>query len=127
MVEIEAKEATKDKETKAIGEWLRRKGSVAIGSCLTGLLLGPMIMDAALAKEKPRMEDQARRAEELQKAEAAREATAGVQAQMLEVQKSQEQVRKITPQDSVEGSTWNANAWHWEEKPATDWAKQRLT
>merc|ERR1711904_348140 len=46
---------------------------------------------------------------------------------MLEQQKSQEQLKKVSSQDAVEGSTWNANAWHWEEKPATDWAKQRLT
>jgi len=85
-----------------------------------------MIMEAALAKEKPGM-DKARRAEEQAKAQKAREATASMQAQMLEQQKGQEQIRRITTQESVEGSTWNANAWHWEEKPATDWAKQRLT
>merc|ERR1712139_594426 len=78
------------------------------------------------AKEKPGM-DKARRAEEQAKAQKAREATASMQAQMLEQQKGQEQIRRITTQESVEGSTWNANAWHWEEKPATDWARQRLT
>jgi len=83
-------------------------------------------MEAALAKEQPEI-DKARRAEEVEKAKKAREATACMQARMLESQKSQEQMKKITSQDSVEGSSWNANAWHWEEKPATDWAKQRLT
>merc|ERR1719281_1416406 len=71
--------------------------------------------------------DKARRAEEQAKAQKAREAAASMQAPMLEQQKSQEQVKRITTQESVEGSTWNANAWHWEEKPATDWARQRLT
>merc|ERR1719281_1271638 len=71
--------------------------------------------------------DKARRAAESEKANQARETTAAIQAQMLEQQKSQEQIKKISSQDAVEGSTWNANAWHWEEKPATDWAKQRLT
>eukprot|EP00746_Dinoflagellata_sp_MGD_P065363 gnl/MRDRNA2_/MRDRNA2_27240_c0_seq1.p1 gnl/MRDRNA2_/MRDRNA2_27240_c0~~gnl/MRDRNA2_/MRDRNA2_27240_c0_seq1.p1 ORF type:complete len:580 (-),score=170.95 gnl/MRDRNA2_/MRDRNA2_27240_c0_seq1:96-1835(-) len=126
-VEIKAKEATKDKETKAIGEWMRRKGAVTIGSCLRGACLGLKIMEAALAKEKPLMEDKARRAEEAEKAKKAKEATAVMQAQMLEQQKVQEQLKKVTNQGAAEGSTWNANAWHWEEKPATDWAKQRLT
>lgn len=125
-VEIKAKEATKDKETKAINDWMCRKGAATIGSCLTGVCLGPKILENALAKEKPEM-DKARRAAESAKANQAREATATMQAQMLEQQKSQEQLRKVSSQGAVEGSTWNANAWHWEEKPATDWAKQRLT
>jgi len=125
-VEIKAQDATKDKETKAIGEWMRRKGAAVLGGCLKGACLGPMIMEAALAKEKPEM-DKARRAEEQEKARQAREANAAMQARMLDTQKSQEQMKRITSQESVEGSSWNANAWHWEEKPATDWAKQRLT
>jgi len=51
-------------------------------------------MEAALAKEKPEM-DKARRSEEEAKARKAREATSLIQAQMLETQKSQEQVKQI--------------------------------
>ncbi|KAH8582429.1 Hch1p like mystery [Cryptosporidium sp. chipmunk genotype I] len=33
----------------------------------------------------------------------------------------------IDPQPQAQGSVWNANSWHWEEKPETSWAIDRLT
>lgn len=33
----------------------------------------------------------------------------------------------VDPQPHAQGSVWNANSWHWEEKPETNWAIDTLT
>jgi activator of HSP90 ATPase len=110
------------KEAKAAGEWMRRKGASEIGK----FLLGPRICSSMLASEESRTnvdEDVARRAAERKMAEDAQKATADRRAELAAKQKELEEARRCAPAEGVvQGSVWNANAWHWEEKPMTAWA-----
>merc|ERR1719253_1362556 len=114
------------KEAKAAGEWMRRQGASKIGSCL----VGPRLSAAVLASEEARCnteQDAKRRAEERKKAEAARTVTSDHRAQLAANQKASEEARRVKPvEGGVQGSVWNANAWHWEEKPMTSWAHSWL-
>merc|ERR1719482_532270 len=79
-----------------------------------------------MAAEEARVsadKDAMRRAEERAKAEAALKTTAEQRTRLAAEQKQQEEARRVKPgEGAVQGSVWNANAWHWEEKPMTTWA-----
>jgi len=79
-----------------------------------------------LASEEARANagrDAAVRKEEGAKAEAAKQSTNDERIRLAAEQKRLEESRRIQPAEgAVVGSVWNANAWHWEEKPRTTWA-----
>lgn len=109
-------------DAKAAGEWMKRHGSKEVGK----YLMGPRLSEAMLASEAARAnvdQDKALRKEERAKAEAAQTATSETRERLLSEQKHLEEVKRIKPTEgAVQGSVWNANAWHWEEKPMTTWA-----
>jgi len=110
------------KEGKAAGEWMKRHGS----KCISKALGGECLVASVLAAEEARVstdKDAARRAEERAKAEDALKTTAEQRERLASEQKQQEEARRVKPvEGAVQGSVWNANAWHWEEKPMTTWA-----
>lgn len=110
------------KDGKAAGEWMKRHGS----KCISKSLIGENLVASVMAAEEARVsadKDAMRRAEERAKAEAALKSTAEQRTRLAAQQKQQEEARRVKPgEGSVQGSVWNANAWHWEEKPMTTWA-----
>lgn len=109
-------------EAKAAGEWMRRHGALEVGK----FLMGERLSASVLAMEEKRAnadQDAARRKDERAKAEAAQTATADQRERLAVEQRQSEEARRVKPADgAVQGSVWNANAWHWEEKPMTTWA-----
>mmetsp|Transcript_122625 Transcript_122625/g.392513 ORF Transcript_122625/g.392513 Transcript_122625/m.392513 type:complete len:368 (-) Transcript_122625:27-1130(-) len=60
-------------------------------------------------------------AAELAKAEEARRATSEAQARIAAQAREREAPQRLAP-GTAGASVWNANAWHWEERPMNDWA-----
>mmetsp|Transcript_63261 Transcript_63261/g.135953 ORF Transcript_63261/g.135953 Transcript_63261/m.135953 type:complete len:548 (-) Transcript_63261:72-1715(-) len=117
-------------EAKAAGGWLRLEGARLLAERLRGEALAPAILTAVVEKADPEA-DRNRRAEEQARAEAALSATRSEQARIAAEQREREQASRKAAQpvaagEAVTGSVWNVNAWHWEEKPMTEWSKQWL-
>lgn len=114
------------KDGKAAGEWMKRHGSRCVGKCL----VGESLVASILAAEETRVnadQDASRRAEERAKTEDALKSTAEQRTRLAAEQKQLEEARRVKPvEGAVQGSVWNANAWHWEEKPKTSWAHSWL-
>merc|ERR1719265_2732025 len=126
VVEVSTSVACRDAESKAISAWLQRQGKKVIGGALGPEKLGEAIFLAVGASAPCSQEDAARRVEEQARAEQARGDTGEVQAKIAAAQRQQEADRReaAAPKQiaAVEGSVWNENSWHWEEKPMTTWA-----
>lgn len=113
-------------DAKAAGEWVRRQGARVISRCLAGSCLSAQVI-AAEEQRANADEDAARRKAERAKAEAAQTATAAERERLACEQGRMEATRRVQPgEGAVSGSVWNANAWHWEEKPMTAWAQSWL-
>merc|ERR1719272_2326833 len=101
---------------------MKRHGS----KCVSKSLAGGRLVASVMAAEEARVsndKDTARRSEERAKTEAALKTTAEQRTSLFAEQKQQEEARRVKPgEGAVQGSVWNANAWHWEEKPMTTWA-----
>lgn len=117
------------REAKAAGEWMRRQGAAAIGAALLGETLAAAVLAADVVQANPEA-DRARREEERRRAEEARRVTDEARARIAEEQRAKETAgreamaaRKLAVITEVKGSVWNVNAWHWEERPMTEWAK----
>jgi hypothetical protein len=93
-------------------------------------LSGSRLSDSISRAEEARINvdaDADRRASEKKKADEALKLKADERARLAEKQQSLEAARRVKPAEgSVQGSVWNANAWHWEEKPMTSWAQTWL-
>jgi len=109
-------------EGKFAAEWVKRHGAKHISKALAGASLVASILAAEEARVNADT-DAARRAEERAKVADALQVTAGQRTHLAAEQKQLEEARRVKPvEGAVQGSVWNANAWHWEEKPATSWA-----
>lgn len=112
------------KEARKACDWLRSHGVILIGECLHGQELARAILTADADQLNPEA-DQARRKEELNKTEAARQANVAIQKKIAEDQCIRESVgfqAARTGASSATASSWNVNAWHWEEKPMDRWS-----
>jgi len=116
-------------EAKAAGAWMRGEGAKAIGRAVSADVLQPAIMAAESLQADPQA-DKARRKAEEAKAEAARMAAAEVQQQIAAEQRQKEAEKRAerpsVAKGEIAGSVWNVNAWHWEEKPMTEWSRNWL-
>lgn len=117
------------KEAKVAGQWMKGAGARYIAELLTGRSLAPRIVAAEVAQARPEAEEMARRRVEAKKAEDAASAAAkqhriSEEARQRELQQ-RAQMRPTS--EGVSGSVWNVNAWHWEEKPMTDFSIKWLS
>lgn len=80
--------------------------------------------------------EKAKREEEIKTAETARIEkeeekkqiyTQQIEKEALIKQRETEASNKTTTDHQAQGSVWNTNSWHWEEKPETNWVIDRLT
>lgn len=109
-------------DAKVAASWMKQKGSKEIAAYLSGTRLSDSMLSAEAARANA-LQDAARRAQEKEKAAVAQKATADERARLAAEQRKLEEARRTMPAvDAVQGSVWNANAWHWEEKPMTSWA-----
>jgi len=115
-------------EGKAVGGWLRKAGGSIIVDALRAETLSQAIMEAEVAAADADA-DRKRRQVEKQRAAMALQATGAEQARIAAEQKEREAVQRCEqlakkPSDSqaAQGSVWNANSWHWEERPMTSWS-----
>jgi len=109
-------------DAKAGSEWMKRHGGKEIGKFLTGARLTASMVAAEEARANADV-DASKRVEERTKADAAQEATVDERTRLAAEQRLLEEQRRVKPvEGAVQGSVWNANAWHWEEKPRTAWA-----
>lgn len=115
-------------EAKAAGEWMKGAGARRLAQLLQGRTLAPKITAAEVAQAKPDEEIARRRAEE-RKAEEAANAVSKQHRISEEARQRELQLRaQMRPTaEAVSGSVWNVNAWHWEEKPMTEWSMKWLT
>uniref|UniRef100_A0A0G4GQ64 Activator of Hsp90 ATPase AHSA1-like N-terminal domain-containing protein n=1 Tax=Chromera velia CCMP2878 TaxID=1169474 RepID=A0A0G4GQ64_9ALVE len=116
-------------------EFLRKEGVKAMKkhlACFTEKLSSQESDQERLAADKKRREEEAermRRAEEEKGEE---------KKKFLEEQKRKEQQKREADAEMMkrqmetagqvagQGSVWNANSYHWEEKPQSTWARERL-
>jgi len=123
LVEVSASSGG-GREAKAAGQWMQRQGARILGECLQGEALATACLAAEAAKADLDA-DQARRAEELAKMAAARRESGQEQARIAAERQQQENARReaaCAAEPAVQGSVWNVNAWHWEERPMTEWS-----
>mmetsp|Transcript_19817 Transcript_19817/g.46076 ORF Transcript_19817/g.46076 Transcript_19817/m.46076 type:complete len:499 (+) Transcript_19817:62-1558(+) len=111
---------------KAAAAWMQKTGGKIIAKCLQGDHLSDLV-HAAESQRVDAAADTARREQERQKADEAKSTTGELRASLAATQKQQEEIRRVQPAGSIQGSTWNVNAWHWEEKPMNRWAHAWLT
>eukprot|EP00930_Biecheleria_cincta_P045132 TRINITY_DN31110_c0_g1_i1.p1 TRINITY_DN31110_c0_g1~~TRINITY_DN31110_c0_g1_i1.p1 ORF type:complete len:486 (+),score=101.76 TRINITY_DN31110_c0_g1_i1:64-1521(+) len=118
-------------EARSTGQWMRRAGAKALIQALSAGTLRPAILAAEVAQADPTADLERRKAEEAKAAEAARSAAAVEQQRIAAEQRLREsESRANRPQagnPDVVGSVWNVNAWHWEEKPMTEWSRSWLS
>lgn len=126
-IEVSAHSAT-GSDGKAVGGWLRKVGGNIIVDSLRAETLSLAIMEAEVAAADADA-DRKRRQIEKQRAAMALQATGAEQARIAAEQKEREAVQRCEqlakkPSDSpaAQGSVWNANSWHWEERPMTLWS-----
>lgn len=114
---------------KAVGGWLKQKGARHIGESIAGEKITPVVL-AAVAAQADSKSDAARRAEELAKTALAKQESGMKQARIYTEQKQIEAASRVAAQSektTVDGSVWNPNAWHWEERSMTSWSQTWLT
>ena len=116
-------------EAKAAGQWMKGHGAKRIIELLRGSELAARITAAEVAQAKPPDEEIARRVLEEKKATEAASAAAKQHRISEEARQREVQLRaQMRPtSEAVSGSVWNVNAWHWEEKPMTDFSIKWLS
>eukprot|EP00744_Colponema_vietnamica_P027124 GILI01040531.1.p1 GENE.GILI01040531.1~~GILI01040531.1.p1 ORF type:complete len:250 (-),score=98.17 GILI01040531.1:118-867(-) len=125
---------------------MRKKGSALVKE---KLITFQSDMKKADADEQALAADRARREEELRRMEEASKSTGELKQQLLQQAKEREAqmkreeeekarlaaqalseaevaAKKAKEKEAGTGSVWNVNSYFWEEKPLSDWAKQRL-
>jgi len=107
-------------DAKTAGTWMQTHGSRVIAECLSASNLSSAILKA----EEDRIDinaDAALRAHELAKTHTAEQVTGEVREKLAAEQRRCEEARRVQT-EVVQGSAWNTNSWHWEERPRTEWA-----
>jgi len=107
-------------DAKVAGSWMQTHGSRVIAECLSTSALSSAILKA----EEDRIDtsaDAALRAHERAKTYAAEQVMGEVREKLATEQRSCEEARRVHT-EVVQGSMWNTNSWHWEERPRTEWA-----
>merc|ERR1719210_836868 len=104
---------------------MRSQGACIIAQCLRGDCIAPAILAVEEAQSDPDA-DHARRVVESERANAARGTMSAEQTRIANEQKERECTNRmaVLPDGNapMQGSVWNVNAWHWEERPITNWS-----
>ncbi|CAK0849587.1 unnamed protein product, partial [Prorocentrum cordatum] len=129
VAEIKASVGARDPDSKAIAAWMQGRGAEAVAAALGCAELAEAIAAAVAASAPSATEDAARRTTERLAADGARAEQGEKQRAIAAEQKAREEAARLAGRAQggaglqAGASVWNANAWHWEEKPMTQWAQ----
>eukprot|EP00927_Polykrikos_kofoidii_P040156 TRINITY_DN34372_c0_g1_i1.p1 TRINITY_DN34372_c0_g1~~TRINITY_DN34372_c0_g1_i1.p1 ORF type:complete len:608 (+),score=93.77 TRINITY_DN34372_c0_g1_i1:92-1915(+) len=123
--------SSSSREARSAVDWLKSQGTRLLSESFGGSSLAAKLIEVEEARSDAEA-DIARRLAEKEAVAEAQRLCGGVQSQIAaEQQQREKEFRQSQPSreefgETVQGSIWNVNAWHWEERPMTEWSRSWL-